>query len=79
MYIKILLSELAKREVGIIVDSKVDHESYYTISKFQDILEIIIPIFSTYYFTTSKFLDFQDFKAAAEIKKSSFMEKKKIN
>lgn len=78
VYIKNLLSELAKRDVGIIVDSKGDHESYYTISKFQDILEIIIPIFSTYYFTTSKFLDFQDFKAAAEIKKSSFMEKKRL-
>ena len=78
MYIKILLSELAKREVGIIVDSKVDHESYYTISKFQDILDIIIPIFTTYYFTTSKFLDFQDFKAAAAIKKSSLLEKRKL-
>ena len=72
VYIKNLLSELAKREIGVIVDSGADHESYYTVSKFKDILNIIIPIFTTYYFTTSKFLDSQDFKAAAAIKKSSF-------
>ena len=71
-YIKNLLSGLVNREVGGIVDSKNHHESYYIIAKFQDILEILIPLFSKYYFTTSKFLDFQDFKAAAAIKKSSF-------
>ena len=42
-------------------------------------LDIIIPIFTTYYFTTSKFLYFQDFKAAAVIKKSSFLEKRKLS
>ena len=46
---------------------------------FKDIQEILIPIFSIYYFTTSKYLDFQDFKTAAEIKKASFLEKRKIN
>lgn len=78
-YIKNLLSGLVNREVGVIVDSKNLHESYYIIAKFQDILEILIPIFSKYYFTTSKFLDFQDFKAAAEISKTSYMEKRKLN
>lgn len=34
---KNLLSELAKREIGVIIDSKNKHESYFTISKFQDI------------------------------------------
>jgi hypothetical protein len=70
---------LVNREVGVIVDSKNHHESYYTIAKFKDILEILIPIFSKYYLTTSKFLDFQDFKAAAEIRKISYMEKRKLN
>lgn len=37
VYIKNLLSELAKREIGVIIDSKNKHESYFTISKFQDI------------------------------------------
>ena len=69
VYIYKFLSELANREVGVIIDSKDQHETYYAISKFQDIQEILIPIFSTYYFTTSKYLDFQDFKAAVEIKK----------
>ena len=62
VYIKDLLSGLVNREVGVIVDSKNHHESYYIIAKFQDILEILIPIFSKYYFTTSKFLDFQDLR-----------------
>jgi hypothetical protein len=69
---------LVNREVGVIVDSKNLHESYYIIAKFQDILEILIPIFSKYYLTTSKFLDFQDFKAAAEIRKTLYIGKKKI-
>ena len=70
---------MVNREVGVIVDSKNLHESYYIIAKFPDILEILIPIFSKYYFTTSKFLDFQDLKAAAEIRKTSYMEKRKLN
>lgn len=78
-YIKNLLSGLVNRELGVIVDSKNLYESYYIIAKFQDILEILIPIFSKYSFTTSKFLDFQDFKAAAEIRKTSYMEKRKLN
>lgn len=78
-YIQNLLSGLVNREIGIIVDSKNLHESYYMIAKFQDILEILVPIFSKYYFTTSKFLDFQDFRAAAEIRKTSYMEKRKLN
>ena len=69
MYIKNLLSKLAERELGVIVDSKDQHESYYSVSKFQDIVGVIIPIFSYFHFTTSKYLDFQDFKAAVEIKK----------
>jgi hypothetical protein len=74
-----LLSELANREIGIIVDSKDLHESYYNISKFKDLYEIIIPIFSKYYFSTSKYFDFQDFKKASEIKKNSFIKKRKLN
>lgn len=79
VYIKNLLSELANRDIGVIIDSKNDHESYYTVNKFQDILEILIPIFSIYYFTTSKYLDFQDFYRAAMFKQASFLEKRKLN
>jgi len=78
-YIKTLLSGLANREVGVIVDSKDNFESYYIVAKFQDIIEILIPIFSKYYLTTSKFLDFQDFKAAATIRKTSYLLKRKLN
>lgn len=83
---------MVNREVGVIVDSKKNfHESYNIIAKFQDILELLIPIFSKYYFTTYKFLDFQDFKAAAEIRKkkqqktktkqnkTSYLEKRRLN
>lgn len=79
VYIKKLLGELVGRDVGVIVDTKDKHESYFTVANFKDIVEILIPIFYTYYFTTSKYLDFQDFKAAAEIKKVSFLEKRKLN
>jgi hypothetical protein len=79
VYIKNLLSKLAERELGVIVDSKDQHESYYSVSKFQDIVGVIIPIFSLYYFTTSKYFDFRDFKTAAEIKMVSFLEKRKLN
>lgn len=78
MYIKNLLSRLANRDVGVIVDSKNQHESYFSVDKFNDILGVIIPIFTTYYFTTSKYLDFKDFKTAAEIKMASFIEKRKL-
>ena len=61
VYIQELLSRLANRTIGVIVDSKNDHESYYSIDKFQDIVEIINPIFTKYHFTTSKYLDFIDF------------------
>jgi hypothetical protein len=56
---------LVNRQVGVIVDSKNLHGSYYIIAKFKDILEKLILIFWKYYLTTSKFLDFQYFKAAA--------------
>jgi len=79
LYIKNLLSELAGRDVGVIVDSKDYHESYFTAAKFQDIQEIIIPIFKKYHFTTSKYLDFQDFSLAAEIKNSSVLDKRKLS
>lgn len=78
VYIKNLLSELSGRDVGIILDSKDQHESYFAVNRFRDIQEVIIPVFSTYFFTTSKYLDFQDFKAAANIKKSAFLEKIKL-
>lgn len=78
LYIKNLLSELAGRDVGVIVDSKDNHESYFTVAKFKDIQEIIIPIFKKYYFTSSKYLDFQDFMLVAEIKNSSVLDKRKL-
>jgi hypothetical protein len=70
---------LVNREVGIIVDSKNQHESYFMVSKFQDIQEIVIPIFNKYFFTTSKYLDFNDFKSAAKIKKTAYLENRKLN
>lgn len=78
IYVKNLLSELAGRDVGVIVDSKDDHESYFTVAKFKDIREIIIPIFTKYYLTTSKYLDFMDFCLAADIKISSVLDKRKL-
>lgn len=79
VYIKKLLSRLANIEVGIIIDSKNKHESYLSVNKINDILYIIIPIFSKYYFTTTKYLDLQDFKAAAEIIKVSMQENRKLS
>lgn len=73
------MSRLANRKVGIIIDSKNKHESYLSVNKINDILYIIIPIFSKYYFTTTKYLDFQDFKAAAEIIKVSMQENRKLS
>lgn len=64
-FIQDLLSKLANRKVGVIVDSKSSDDSYYSVDKFQDIVEIIIPIFTKFYFTTTKYLDFNDFKKAA--------------
>jgi len=78
LYIKNFLSELAGRDVGVIVDSKDKHESYFTVAKFKDIQEILIPIFTKYHFTTSKYLDFKDFCLAAEIKNSSVLGKRKL-
>ena len=78
-YIKNMLSELANREVGVIVDTKNSHESYFLVSKYKDLYEIVIPILSKYFFTTSKYLDFQEFKKASEIKKYSFFEKRVLN
>ncbi len=46
VYIQNLLSELADHVVGVIIDSKDQHESYYSIDKYEDLQEIIIPIFS---------------------------------
>lgn len=78
VYIKNLLSEIGGREVGVIVDSKDNHESYFTVNKFKDILEIIIPVFTKYHFTTSKYFDFKDFCLAAEIKISSVLGQRKL-
>jgi hypothetical protein len=78
LYIKNLLSELAGRDVGVIIDSKDNHESYFTVAKFKDIRDIIIPIFTKYHFTTSKYLDFIDFSLAVEIKNSSVLGKRKL-
>jgi hypothetical protein len=76
-----LLSRLANRTIGVIVDSKNYHESYYSVDKLQDIVEIINPIFTKYHFTTSKYLDFIDFKAATNIKRRSTLDcaKRKLN
>lgn len=78
-YIQSLLSKLANRNVGVIVDSKKHKESYYSVDKLKDIHEILIPIFNKYYFTSFKYLDFIDFKTAAEIKKVAYLEKRKLN
>ena len=78
-YIKNLLSKLSNRDIGIIVESKKVTESYYSINKFQDIYEVIIPIFNKYFFTTSKYLDFSDFQRAAEIKAVAYLENRSIN
>ena len=78
VYIQKLLNRLANRTIGVIVDSKNYHESYYSVDKLQDIIEIINPIFTKYHFTTSKYLDFLDFKAATNIKIISHLAKKKV-
>ena len=79
VYIKSLLSELAGRDVGIIIDSKDNQESYFNVGKFKDIQEILFPIFTKYYLTTSKYLDFKDFCRAADIKNTSFLAKRKLS
>lgn len=75
VYIKSLLSNLANRDIGVIVESKKVYESYYAINKFKDIYEIIIPIFSKYYLTTSKYLDFFDLKKSCKNKSHSLFGK----
>lgn len=79
VYIQKLLTRLANRKIGVIIDSKNYHESYYSVDKLQDIIEIINPIFTKYHFTTSKYLDFFDFKVASEIKRRSYLAKTKSN
>ena len=74
VYIKILISRLANRDIGVILDIKNKHESYFSVDKFNDIFGVIIPTFTKYYFTTLKYLDFKDFKTAAEIKRASIIE-----
>lgn len=78
-YIKSLLSELANREIGSIVESKRVSESYYHIGKLKDIYEILIPIFTEYFMTTSKHLDFSYFKKAADIKAKAYLENRALN
>ena len=79
-YIKNMLSKLANRDIGSIVKSKRVAESYYQIGKFQDIYEILIPIFTKYFMTTSKHLDFSDFKQpAVEIKAKAYLENRPVN
>ena len=78
-WIQRLLSGLAGRTIGVIVDSSTYHESYYSIDKFKDIVEIIIPIFNKYYLTTSKYLDFSALRCAADKKKVSYLAKRKLN
>lgn len=78
LYIKKLLSIIANRDIGVIIDSANKHESYLTVDRFKDIYEVIIPIFTTYYFTTTKYWDFLDFKTAAEIKLISFSSNRKL-
>ena len=68
-YIQNLLSKLVNRKVGVIVESKTYNEVYFSVDKFQDILEVIIPVFNYYLLTSFKFLDFIDFKSVANIKK----------
>lgn len=80
VYIQKLLTRLAKgRKIGVITDSKNFHESYYSVNRFKDIIHIINPIFSKYYFTTSKYLDFMDLKKASNIKLISYLAKRKLN
>lgn len=78
-YIKNLLSKLVGRKIGVIVNSTLENEAYYSIDKFQDIVEVIIPIFSYYPFTSFKYLDFLDFKSVASIKKIAYIAKRKLN
>ena len=68
-YIKYLLRKLANRDIGSIVESRRVAESYYS----------IIPIFTKYFMTTSKHLDFSDFKKAAEIKAIAYLENRSVN
>ena len=79
IYIKNLLSRIANRDIGVIVDSKDKHESYFSVDKFMDIYGVIIPIFTIYFLTTTKYWDFLDFKTAAEIKFNSLNEKRKLS
>jgi hypothetical protein len=62
-YIKYMLG------VGLI---RIEGDSaIYKISKLKDLIEIIIPLFSTYPLLNKKDLDFESFKQARDIKKKS--------
>lgn len=78
MYIKSLLSRLANRDIGVIVDSKNQHESSGTRSypMFYDICYWCN--YTNIYRTcsaTAERSDFKDFKTAAEIKGRQFLKK----
>jgi hypothetical protein len=80
LYIQSLLSRIAKREIGRIEKKNTRNACSFTISKFIDIYEIILPIFNKNFMTTSKHLYFLDFQRAAEIKAKVLTEEdRKLN
>ena len=67
-FIQQMLSKLANRKVGRVrILGSVD-ACRLEISTIRDIIEVIIPIFTEFYFTTTKYLDFNDWKSAALIR-----------
>jgi hypothetical protein len=64
--------QCAKRgEVGAIDISKVKSVATFRLNKFEDLRDIIVPIFCLYPLRTSKLLDFDDWMKAIYIKANS--------
>ena len=63
-----MLSKLVNRRVGIISTSNSDNTCKFEITNMRDIIEIIIPILTKFHFTSTKYLDFNDWKSAALIR-----------
>jgi LAGLIDADG endonuclease len=74
--IKYELDNLFGQETGNINFDNKENAVIFIITKYEVILNLIIPIFNLYPLRTAKFLDFSDFKQAVLIKQNSLTGKK---
>lgn len=74
IFIQQMLSKLANRKIGLVRVLASENACILQISTIRDIIEVIIPILTKFYFTTTKYLDFKDWESAALIRKSALNE-----